>query len=128
MPRSLVSRAEPCAVAAAPPTMMKSTRDPTRARRRASKSIIHCAAAGATQFLGESLHCHELPESLLYGELQIFSEQRPVDVLLVLFDDRIDSLRNSRGGHGNRRCMLARPIKWDAVLTSDDKHSIISTS
>ena len=108
MSRSFVRRAEPCAVAAAPPTMMNSTRFPTRAPRSTSKSIIRCAAASATQFLRESLHGHELPESFLDGEPQVLSEERPVDVFLIVFDDRVDSRNFSRGGHGERLRILAR--------------------
>jgi hypothetical protein len=90
-----VSRADPCAIAAAPPTRRNATSWRASVESSASKSV----AAGAPQFLGEARQSHGLAEPVLHREFQVLADQIAVDVLLVA------STMGSqpRGGAGSMR-------------------------
>src|SRR5688572_9368785 len=100
MSRSCVSRATPCAVAAAPPTMMNRTRASASARSRARKSItLSGPATRCSELVREALQLHQLKESLLDAELQVLLQQRDVDRSAVRVDRIALGSGPPRGAH-----------------------------
>src|SRR5436305_3451062 len=89
MLRSWVSRAEPWAMAATPPTTMNSIPARLRAGRSCSKSTMEGLPPGPPHLFGKALEPHQVAQALLDGQLEVLPEEGPVDVLLVGLNDGI---------------------------------------
>src|SRR5262249_21781106 len=62
-----------------------------------SRSSQSRTTSRSLEFLGERLKFHELTQPILWRELEVFSNERAIDVLLVRFDDRIRLERDDVG-------------------------------
>src|SRR4051812_45205151 len=87
MSRSFVNRADPCVVAANPPTAMYST--PASASNNASYSVTGTYPACPPQLIHEHVHRDQRTYPFLRRTVQFAWIERAVDVLLVGLDDRV---------------------------------------
>ena len=87
----MVRRAEPWAVAAAPPATMKLTQPRDSVCSRPEKSVtLACRPPPCfAERFGERLQPRELLEALFDGQREVVPDQRPIDVPLIPVDNPI---------------------------------------
>ena len=93
-----MSLAEPCAVAAAPPTRMYSTPASAGRRRSAAKSVkaLPILPGGPAQLFGKSLKFQEVQEPLLDRPLEVLADQGAIHILIWTAETSMPKAARSR--------------------------------